>query len=269
MITIDGIGETPKALAKELGAKRTIPKKYIFRYGKNNVNIPDGSKLFNSSIYKFNKYTFLIGLDDLVRKNELTYFKPVEIIGLATPNFASLLKYGRKTSHSKGRDITLMLPGKTVKNDGYDFITKGVNVKREYRYHFVFNHLIPCLKYQEIETGDWKSDYIRNYDNGWRFSICKPRERLVKAVWWIKYMTGLDFGAVDLCIDKDNFVWIFEVNTAPSLDEINLKLYKEWFQEIVDLYEGGGTYEPMCAENPEAKSMSELFDIYQRPREDE
>ena len=30
MISIDGIGDTPKALAKELGAKRTVAKKYIF-----------------------------------------------------------------------------------------------------------------------------------------------------------------------------------------------------------------------------------------------
>lgn len=265
MISIDGVGDTPRGLADLLNAKRTVPRKYIFRYGRNNIESSTSVK-FNDG-FSTNKYDFLVGLKLYVKDREIEYFSPVEL----AKSRSSRLTFGRSNRHTQGKDIFIQMPGKSYKSLGanVDYYTSGVHIEKEYRYHFVFNHLIPCLKYKELETGNWWSDYIRNYENGWRFSICKPRDRLVRAAWHIQKWTGLHFGAIDMALDVNNKLYIFEVNTAPSLDIINMELYKQWFQEIVDLYEEGGTYEPLCGENPEGKKMSELFDIYRHTSESE
>lgn len=76
---------------------------------------------------------------------------------------------------------------------------------------------------------------VRSNRKGWKFShvktINKDMEKLaVKALKAI----GLDFGAVDCCVDAEGKPWIIEINSGPGLDGTTLKAYVEKFNAVVE-----------------------------------
>lgn len=79
---------------------------------------------------------------------------------------------------------------------------------------------------------------VRSNMRGWKFSHVKKinKDLIEEAVKAVK-AAGLDFGAVDCCIDEDGKPWIIEINTGPGLDgkpfEEYVKVFKERIEEIL------------------------------------
>lgn len=74
---------------------------------------------------------------------------------------------------------------------------------------------------------------VRSNKRGWKFSSVRlntlNNDLKAAAVRAVKAI-GLDFGAVDCCIDNAGHVWIIEVNSAPGLEGTTLEKYTEAFQ---------------------------------------
>jgi len=75
---------------------------------------------------------------------------------------------------------------------------------------------------------------IRSNKMGWKFSrITKYDENLVKEAVKALKALGLDFGAVDCCIDPTGKAFIIEVNTGPGLEGTPFEKYIETFTKII------------------------------------
>ncbi len=97
------------------------------------------------------------------------------------------------------------------------------------------NQAIQMLKRQaEDAVKGGPNSLLRSNKMGWKFSIVKkyPDDMAKVAIKAVKAL-GLDFGAVDCCIDVNANPWIFEVNTGPGLEATSLKLYLEAFEEAI------------------------------------
>ena len=76
---------------------------------------------------------------------------------------------------------------------------------------------------------------VRSNMRGWKFSHIKNvdgalKEEAVKALRAI----GLDFGAVDCCIDEEGKPWIIEVNSGPGLEGTSFQAYVDAFKERIN-----------------------------------
>lgn len=70
---------------------------------------------------------------------------------------------------------------------------------------------------------------------GWRFSrITKYRKDLATHAINAVRALGLEFGAVDCCVDLNDVVWIIEVNTGPGLEGSSLDAYVAKFTKMID-----------------------------------
>ena len=71
---------------------------------------------------------------------------------------------------------------------------------------------------------------IRNYDNGWIFctkNIAVPQDVVEQALLAVESL-NLDFGAVDVgWNERYQKAFVYEVNTAPSLEGTTLQLYSQ------------------------------------------
>lgn len=99
---------------------------------------------------------------------------------------------------------------------------KYINKDKEYRV-FVWNNRVLEVNRKVREDNEPEGALfreIRNFKNGWWFKIVTsynpdvPRQA-VKAMQAI----GLHYGAVDICVDTNNRVYVLEVNSAPGLIE--------------------------------------------------
>ena len=73
---------------------------------------------------------------------------------------------------------------------------------------------------------------VRSNMKGWKFSHVKSnnvnaamKDEAVKALRAV----GLDFGAVDCCLDEDGSPWIIEINSAPGLEGTPFQAYVDAF----------------------------------------
>lgn len=78
---------------------------------------------------------------------------------------------------------------------------------------------------------------VRSNKRGWKFSSVRLntlsnnlKTAAIKAI----NVIGLDFGAVDCCIDADDNAFIIEVNSAPGLQGTTLTKYLEAFQAKIN-----------------------------------
>lgn len=78
---------------------------------------------------------------------------------------------------------------------------------------------------------------IRSHDRGWKLSQIKRSTLsadLVKQAGDAVKALGLNYGAVDCCIDHDGKAWVIEVNTGPSLSGTCLDRYVEKFEARIE-----------------------------------
>jgi len=101
--------------------------------------------------------------------------------------------------------------------------------KHEYRVH-VFRGQVLDVQMKRKRNGALGGTGIRNKANGWvyaRAEIAPPEELLLSSIKAVQLL-GLDFGAVDIGHRViDNKFFVFEVNTAPGLEETTLDKYSK------------------------------------------
>lgn len=101
--------------------------------------------------------------------------------------------------------------------------TKRVPKKDEFRVH-VFNGEVIDVVEKRLRRGLAnevnRNSYVRNHDNGWVFAhdnvVC-PDEVKALAIKAVNVL-GLNFGAVDIGVSAKGQAYVFEVNTAPGLE---------------------------------------------------
>jgi glutathione synthase/RimK-type ligase-like ATP-grasp enzyme len=107
----------------------------------------------------------------------------------------------------------------------------------EYRVH-VFRGEIIDVAEKRLRNG-WRENpnrnrYIRNYSNGWIFAhenVDLPGQAREVALQAVR-SCGLDFGAVDLAINEDGDIAVFEINTAPGIEGQTIHKYVETIQRF-------------------------------------
>ncbi|MDA3908197.1 MAG: hypothetical protein PF437_03845 [Sulfurimonas sp.] len=76
----------------------------------------------------------------------------------------------------------------------------------------------------------------RSNTRGWKFSKVLPnklnKELKDEALKCVKTL-GLDFGAVDCCLDDNNKAWVIECNTGPGLEGSSLKAWVTALKNLV------------------------------------
>lgn len=78
---------------------------------------------------------------------------------------------------------------------------------------------------------------VRSNHRGWKFTTVKnPKKDLVDVSSAALAAIGLEFGAVDCCLDSTGKAWVIEVNTGPGLEGTTFKAYVKSFEdELVDI----------------------------------
>lgn len=101
--------------------------------------------------------------------------------------------------------------------------TRRVRKTDEYRVH-VFNNVVIDVAHKRLRNGlaneANRNAFVRNIDNGWihaHENVNCPQEAKDLAVKAVAAL-GLHFGAVDIGVTKSGLPFVFEVNTAPGLE---------------------------------------------------
>ena len=73
------------------------------------------------------------------------------------------------------------------------------------------------------KTDETPHDFIWSLSKGWKIELVEEHPDCI-ATEAVKAVTsvGLDFGAVDVCVDHFGKPWVFEVNSAPGLSEYKI-----------------------------------------------
>lgn len=142
---------------------------------------------------------------------------------------------------SGGEGIVVLRAGVSVPNA--PLYVKYIRKTREYRVHVLNGKVVGVQqKRKEAErelTADEK--LIRNRNNGWVFCVNDVEivpnelEQISTAATNAVRALGLDFGAVDLVISRDdNLPYVLEVNTAPGLQSPTILAgYVAGLQEVL------------------------------------
>jgi hypothetical protein len=104
---------------------------------------------------------------------------------------------------------------------------------------------------------------LRSNRLGWKFAIVKkhPKGLADVAIKAVKAL-GLDFGAVDCCLDNINVPYIFEVNSGPGLEATSFDKYVEAFKLAIDNKKTSTTVTaPFSEKNTMKKQLAELQEM--------
>ena len=193
---------------KEVIRERTIP----------NINYGCASHLIPDDCY--NKYAEL-------SRDKTHCFKIFKAAGLPYPKLIDPENYdlpflGRINSSSKGQGITKYNRVEDIKkydrNDFYVEFIQGISEHRVY----VWENEIVAETNKDISKNI--HSFIRNFNNGSKLipGFIQHRKRLdiLNASIEAVQRVGLDYGAVDLIIDRYDNYYILEVNSSPCLAKI-------------------------------------------------
>jgi len=113
-----------------------------------------------------------------------------------------------------------------------------VQKKEEFRM-FIINNRIIESSIKRPTSESCRDNMVWNHESGWNFFYI-PNDDIAEHLRSEARMAisacGLDFGAVDVCVDKEDKAWIFEINTAPGLidrkaEKFALRLKQEFIGE--------------------------------------
>lgn len=118
---------------------------------------------------------------------------------------------------------------------------KYIRKEKEYRLHVFCGKVIDMVEKKRkvgFKENNVYNKYIRSYEQGWVFARegimvdQATKDIAIKACTAL----GLDFGAVDVVIDRKNNPVVLEVNTAPGLQGTTLENYKRavqnWIRDV-------------------------------------
>lgn len=178
--------------------------------------------------------------------NKLTAFQIFLRVGIPHPEWsdckdwaASTIEEGHKvfcrtslTSHSGNGIIIAKTTDQLVDAPLY---VKAIKKDKEYRVHVFQDQIIDFQQKKKKHNFEGGISGIRNHTNGWvyaRSDVELPEAIANESIKAIQAL-GLDFGAVDVCTDRESNVFIFEVNTAPGLHGTTLQKYTEAFRSLL------------------------------------
>jgi glutathione synthase/RimK-type ligase-like ATP-grasp enzyme len=135
--------------------------------------------------------------------------------------------------HSRGRG---MIVYKDTSNDSFTndrgYFEESQVAKREFRVHVMDGVAFYVDEKRPRERGH--EALIKNMANGYKFRRPLrefPPEVISESIKAVKAL-GLDFGAADVGVNSEG-VWIYEVNTAPSLRTKTRKLYQKALVRLI------------------------------------
>ena len=96
--------------------------------------------------------------------------------------------------------------------------------------------ITPVLRRQaKKHAQDGPDMLVRSNNKGWKFSRVKTVDKaLQKEAVKALNAIGLNFGAVDCCVDTSGKPWILEVNTGPGLEGTSFTTWVEKLDEEID-----------------------------------
>lgn len=155
-------------------------------------------------------------------------------INIADSNYDRVFVRHTLTGHS-GEGIEILNTGSQCLPNAPLYV-EAIIKKNEYRVIVVDGSVVD-LKQKRLasDAPEDRSRYIRNLNNGWIFSrdnveyVEGLNEIGVNAV----FALGLDFGAVDIITDKDDRLYVLEVNTAFGLEGKTIELVGEALKALI------------------------------------
>lgn len=211
----------------------------------------------NSSLPTFSGRIFNRPSAVALAANKLTAFTAMAARGVPVPEFSTtvperstktVIWLARTTlTGSSGEGIVVVRPEDEFPNAPLyvRYIRKDV----EYRIHVAFGRAIFLQQKKRRLEGEQTENQklIRNYDNGWVFCPVEdedvegtPMQAVLEAARTAAVdavaACGLDFGAVDLVLDRNNqnAPMVLEINTAPGLSSPGLiQAYADAFRQGV------------------------------------
>lgn len=168
--------------------------------------------------------------------NKLQAFTILKEAGVQVPTFTNSQQVSASWFAEKAKTIvfcrTLLRSsggkGIVIAKSAADLVyaplyTERIRKKDEFRVH-VFGDQVIDVAEKRLKRGkateENRNAFVRNHENGWIFAhenvVCPEnvKNEALKAVRAL----GLDFGAVDVGVDKNGVAYVFEVNTAPGLE---------------------------------------------------
>ncbi|MBW1975242.1 MAG: hypothetical protein JRI45_06690 [Deltaproteobacteria bacterium] len=215
--------KTGRKLASALGAEycenllsRKEFKHVVFRYGNSTSLLPLSFGMLINRAIAINRATNKLEMKQILERYELPTPR------LLTSTDCEFPVVARSVAHYQGRGFAIVRNKEEAKRalaNGM-FLQEKIANKDEYRVFVMFGRVLEVNK--KVPIGTPKSTTIRNYRNGWFFKWIlvqnAPKELKNISVAAVSAL-GLDFGAVDCCFDIHENPWIFEVNTAPAMND--------------------------------------------------
>lgn len=232
------ISDTVKQLAEGLNGKvlKMEGSKYRRKDGHILINWGSSKPLPNCTLNQPEAVAVAI--------SKLRTFETLLKINIPIPKFTRDKEEAAKWNGKVvGRDFDNSRGGKGIviykdKNDLGDhlFYSSYFKKKREFRIH-VFKDKVIFEQEKLKKNGEEQDKYIRSHDRGWCFAFKhlrdKPTPDVVKDIAVRSVVSlGLDFGAVDIGWNPDDGACVFEVNTAPGLEESSLEAYINSFKGL-------------------------------------
>lgn len=133
--------------------------------------------------------------------------------------------------HSRGRGMKMYdSPQLAVSEQRDGYFEESCISKREFRVHVMDGEAFYVDEKRPRDASMKMKDrpVVKNMENGFKFRRPLrdfPDEVITESIKAVEAL-GLDFGAADVGLNDDG-VWIYEVNTAPSLRTKTRKLYQK------------------------------------------
>lgn len=180
-----------------------------------------------------------------IASNKLKSLQALKEAGVPIPEFTTSKAIAREwaniaetvvvcrtilTGHS-GAGIVLANNGREVVDA--KLYTEYLKKIHEYRIHILGDHSVFVQrKARNREVPDDQVNWqIRNHANGFIFAHLDVNvpDRVIDIARKAVKALGLDFGAVDLIVNKNREAYVLEVNTACGLEGTTLEKYTEYF----------------------------------------
>lgn len=150
------------------------------------------------------------------------------------------LVIGRTAHHRGGSGLSAISSPSGVewsRRQGATHWLKRVDAIHEYRVHVVAGKVIKTS--EKLGGAGW----VRAKANGWTFrsptTTFEERAPVRLAARRAVRSLGLDFGAVDVLVDRDGGVYTLEVNTAPSVADPTSTTFDRYVEAITAIATGG------------------------------
>lgn len=139
----------------------------------------------------------------------------------------------KTTYHSRGRGMVVSSNLDVTDNTVNGYFEESQVSDREFRVHVMDGEAFYIDEKRPRENMD-ERPMIKNLKNGFKFRRPLkeyPNEVITESIKAVQAL-GLVFGAADVGLNDDG-VWIYEVNTAPSLRTKTRKLYQKAFVKAI------------------------------------